>query len=271
MNAPAISVVLPVYNCERYLEKAIQSVLDQTFTDFELIIINDGSTDKTEFNILSFTDHRIVYVKNPQNKGLIYSLNRGIEMAQGQYIARMDADDICLPERLEKQKNFLDEHPGIAMTACLAMLIDEKGREKGIRKEDKKTTSPLQIRRKMPYENCIAHPTVMMRSGVFKKLLYKPNQKNIEDYDCWLRLLNRGYAIQKMEVPLLLYRTHEESVTNVHLRKINFFLKHFHMKRRFLARELMEGRINGFTFSVIIAAALDIVKGAGKAIKNMFK
>jgi glycosyltransferase involved in cell wall biosynthesis len=271
MNVPVISVVLPVYNGERYLEKAIQSVLDQSFTDFELIIINDGSTDKTEFIILSFPDPRIVYLKNQQNSGLIYSLNRGIEMAQGKYIARMDADDICLPDRLEKQKMFLDIHPGIAMTASLAVLIDEAGREKEIREEDKKTILPLQIRRKMPYENCIAHPTVMMRSELFKELLYKPYQKNIEDYDCWLRLLNCGYAIQKTDEPLLLYRTHEESITHVHLRKTNFFFKHFRMKTRFLAREIMEGRINGFTFRVIIAAALDIVKGAGKAIKNMFK
>ena len=100
MNVPAVSVILPAYNCEKFIGKAIQSVLQQTFTDFELIIVNDGSTDNTESIIYSFDDQRIVYLKNQHNQGLIYTLNKAITEANGKYIARMDADDICLPERI---------------------------------------------------------------------------------------------------------------------------------------------------------------------------
>jgi glycosyltransferase involved in cell wall biosynthesis len=98
MNVPAVSVILQAYNCEKFIGKAIQSVLQQTLTDFEFIIINDGSTDNTESIIHEFNDHRIVYLKNSKNEGLVSTLNKAIANANGKYIARMDADDICLPE-----------------------------------------------------------------------------------------------------------------------------------------------------------------------------
>lgn len=101
-----VSVVLPAYNAELYLKEAIDSVLSQTFTDFELIILNDGSIDRTEEIILSYNDSRIVYVKNEKNLGLIGTLNKGINLAKGKYIARMDADDICLPERFKNRLIF---------------------------------------------------------------------------------------------------------------------------------------------------------------------
>src|SRR4051812_24164992 len=103
MSSPAITILLPVYNCREYLHEAIISLLSQTFTDFELLILNDGSTDDTEKVIQSFSDNRVVYIKNESNKGLIYTLNKGVTLAKGKYIARMDADDISLPKRLQKQ------------------------------------------------------------------------------------------------------------------------------------------------------------------------
>jgi glycosyltransferase involved in cell wall biosynthesis len=271
MNVPAISVILPVYNCEKYIGKAIDSVLRQTFTDFELILINDGSTDQSENIILSFTDPRIVYIKNEKNCGLIYTLNRGIEQAKGKYIARMDADDVCMPERLAKQKLFLDEHDEIAMVASTVNFIDEHDREKGSWPLDRKTISPFSIRKVMPYENCIAHPSVMIRSDIIKKLQYKEYQKNIEDYDLWLRMLNCGMNIAKIEEPLLLYRLHGDSVTTIHLKSKNVFFTHSRMKRKFLAGEISSGRLNLFTFRVMLAAKLDILSGIGKALKNLFK
>jgi glycosyltransferase involved in cell wall biosynthesis len=111
MNAPEISIVLPAYNCEAFLTEAIESILNQTLKDFELIIINDGSTDKTEDVVKSFSDARIIYLKNETNSGLVYTLNKGIDIAKGKYIARMDGDDISLPTRLAKQKAILDENP----------------------------------------------------------------------------------------------------------------------------------------------------------------
>src|SRR5215204_4839876 len=125
MNVPAVSVVLPAYNCEKYIAKAIESVLRQTFTDFEFIIINDGSSDRTEEIIRSFSDPRILYQVNKINKGLVYTLNKGIDNAKGRYIARMDGDDIALPERFEKQFEYLQLNKEVDILATVVILIDE--------------------------------------------------------------------------------------------------------------------------------------------------
>ena len=269
MNSSVVSVILPAYNCEKYIGKSIQSVLQQTCTDFEVIIVNDGSTDKTEASILQYADQRIIYLKNPENKGLIYTLNRAIEHAQGKYIARMDADDICLPQRLAKQNEYLNTHPDTTMVASTISFIDETGNDKGIWPLDRKMISPDLIRNKMPFENCIAHPSIMIRSDILKKLKYNSRQVNIEDYDLWLRLLSRGYVIDKINEPLLLYRTHGDSVTHLYLKKKNFFFKHLRMKRIFLAKEILSGRINGFILRVIASTIVDFIKGTGKAIKKI--
>ena len=269
MNSPAVTVILPAYNCEKYIGKAIQSVLQQTFKDFELIIINDGSTDKTETSILQFNDPRIIYLQNSENKGLIYTLNRATELAKGNYIARMDSDDICASERLLKQVGYLDEHPETAMVATTINFIDANGNDKGIWPLDRKMISPPLIRNEMPFENCIAHPTIMIRADILKKLEYNPRQVNIEDYDLWLRLLNRGHVIAKLNEPLLWYRIHDDSITHVHLKKRNFFFKHLRMKRKFLTKEILSGRVNGFTLKVIVSTIVDFIKGTGKEIKKL--
>ena len=246
----------------------MQSVLEQTFSGFELIIINDGSTDNTESIINSLPDPRIVYLKNPLNKGLIYTLNKAIDLAQGKYIARMDADDICLPGRLALQKIFLDQQEDIAAVASTVDLINDKEEKTGSWDLDRQTITPGQIKKALLKQNCIAHPTVMIRSEIIKQLKYKEYQKNIEDYDLWLRMLNRGYRIAKLDEPLLLYRVHDSSITSIHLKKINPFFKHFLMKIKFLDRF---SHISGFAFSVFVSAIPDLIKGAGKAIKNIFR
>src|SRR6478752_4840840 len=209
MNVPAVSVILPAYNCEKYIAKAIESVLHQTFTDLELIIVNDGSTDRTEEIIRSFSDPRILYQVNNTNKGLVFTLNKGIDIANGSYIARMDGDDICHPERLAKQKIFLDQNDEITIIASTIDFINEQEEKTSIWELDRQTITPEQIKKAMLKQNCIAHPTVMIRSEVLKKMKYKEYQKNIEDYDLWLRMLNRGYKIAKLNEPLLLYRIHD--------------------------------------------------------------
>src|SRR5690349_23996482 len=214
MNDPAISVLLPVHNGAPFLRKSIDSVLSQSFPDFELIIINDGSTDESAQIILSYNDERIRYVENERNIGLIESLNKGIELAKGQYIARMDADDICVSDRLLMQKKFLDENTDISFVATTVTYIDENEEITGFWDLDRETISEDLIRETMIRKNYISHPTVMGKSTDFKKLRYKPYQKNIEDYDLWLRALNRGLRIAKLPTPLLLYRQHSHSVTS---------------------------------------------------------
>jgi glycosyltransferase involved in cell wall biosynthesis len=271
MNSPSISIILPAFNSEAFIAEAIRSVLSQTCTDFELIIINDGSTDRTEEIILSFNDPRIQYHRNETNSGLIYTLNKAIDLAKANYIARMDADDSCLPERLSIQKNYLDQYDDIDVVAAPVIFIDHAGKETGVWELDRKTILPARIKKIMPYENCVAHPSVMIRAAVLKEFRYKAYQKNIEDYDLWLRLLNRGYNIGKTEIPLLLYRVHDASITGTTLKKKNFFFKHAAMKRKFLWREMKEGQINGFTIKVIVSFLGDLLKGTGKSVKNVFK
>lgn len=266
---PEVSVILPAYNCGRFLKEAVESVLHQTFSNFELIILNDGSTDDTETIIHLIKDKRIVYVKNDENKGLVYTLNRGIDLARGGYIARMDGDDICLPERFENQKTYLDQNKNTAAVASTIVFINENGTKTGEWKIDQHTISNDQIRKIMPYENCIAHPSVMIRSEILKVFQYKPCQKNIEDYDLWLRMLNRGLYISKIDKPLLLYRIHQTSVTGSFLKNKNFFYKHAGMKWKFLINELRAGKITYFAIKVSMALLLDIIKGTAKSIKSI--
>src|ERR1700681_1475187 len=128
VKTPLVSVVLPVYNGERYLTQSINSILFQTYSNWELIIINDGSSDNTENLILNYPDKRIKYISNDGNKGIIYSLNKGLEKAKGEFIARLDADDVALPFRIEKQVEFLTENTDYAMCGSYFQTIDSNGK-----------------------------------------------------------------------------------------------------------------------------------------------
>ena len=127
-HSPLVSIVLPVYNGERYLAASLDSVLAQTYQNWELVIINDGSTDGTENLILNYPDKRIKYLPNDSNKGIIFSLNRGLQESKGVYIARLDADDIALPNRFEKQVEFLSENTDYALCGSYFQTIDSNGR-----------------------------------------------------------------------------------------------------------------------------------------------
>ncbi len=222
MPSPKVSVIMPVFNASTYLGEAIQSILNQTFTDFEFIILNDGSTDQSEQVILSFADKRIRYVKNDRNSGVIFTLNKGIDMAQGEWIARMDGDDISDSRRFEKQLEYLNTHAGSVVLATRISLINEKGDISGVWKDDEAAITCPQIRAWLPRNNCIAHPTIMMRTAVLKKYRYHENQLHSEDYDLWLRLVSDGIDIHKLNEPLLNHRIHTSSVTRS--QKQNVFL-----------------------------------------------
>jgi len=269
--SPAISIILPAYNSAAYLNEAIESLLQQTFTDFELLIINDGSTDNTELLVQSFNDPRIIYSKNDKNHGLIYTLNKGIKMAKGNYIARMDADDICMPNRLEVQKQWLDTHPETAVVSSLIEFIDENSTVTGHWKLDTETTTIVAIRKVMPYENCIAHPTIMGRKSILQAYPYNPRQQHIEDYDLWLRLLADGHIIDKIPQVLLQYRVHSSSITISKLRKTNFFFKHFAFKKRYIASRIKSKKFNAFDVNVSLQMALDLARGVGKEVKKALK
>lgn len=209
-KCPEISVIMPVYNGEGYLREAIESVLCQTFGDFELIIINDGSTDSSERIIKSFDDGRIVYLRNETNLKLISTLNRGVEVAKGNYIARMDADDRCMPDRFEKQIRFLESHKDIDLCGSWAHLINLQGNRTG---RLRNVCDPELISCLLLFTCPLLHPSVMGRASVFKENPYNPEMLHIEDIELWGRLSGRGTAITNIPEYLLEYRWHDSNVS----------------------------------------------------------
>lgn len=206
MTSPKVSVLMSVYNNAPYLEKAVQSILNQTFSDFELIIVDDGSTDESATIIQNQSDSRIRFLQNEDNNGLAKSLNRGLDIAKGDYIARMDGDDISLPHRLETQVKFLDQHPEIGVLGSRMQVISA---------DDERLFNydvPLEhslIVWNLFFGWTFAHPTVMMRAHLLKEVDgYNTSIAAAQDVELWSRLVGRTQFANLPE-KLVQYRTHE--------------------------------------------------------------
>lgn len=197
MNAPMVSVILSVYNGEIYIGRAVESVLSQTFTDFEFIIVNDGSTDGTSCLLSELNDPRVVLVAQ-DNKGLIASLNTGCSMAKGKYLARQDADDVSLPERLEKQVAFMEAHPDVGLLGTAYRQVDEDG------KELRSVTPPGDdrgLRKALIRYNPFCHGSVLERKSVFEDCGgYRLDLKHVEDYGLWFEFARRSRLANLPEV-----------------------------------------------------------------------
>lgn len=205
---------MAVYNGQKYLAEAVDSILNQTFTNFEFLIINDGSTDNSREIILSFDDPRIRIVDNPDNIGLARSLNRGLQLAQGELIARQDADDISYPNRIEQQFRFLEMHPEVILLGTGVRTIDESGRPH----PDKLyvPTSLTAIRWYLMFGNAFAHTSVMFRRNIIWDKLggYDEVFDRIEDYELWSRVA-RSFIVENLPNVLIDYRYHYGSITSV--------------------------------------------------------
>jgi glycosyltransferase involved in cell wall biosynthesis len=260
MSTAMVTVLMPVYNAERFLKQAVQSVLSQTFTDFELLIINDGSTDASVSIIQSFDDPRIRLVHNEKNIGVIGTLNKGLALAKGQYIARMDADDCCLPIRLEKQIRYLGRNSEVAVLATHIIQVNAHDEELGHWDDDIQNTKPYQIFKTLAKTNCIAHPTVMMRTEIVRSYGYHENQKGSEDWDLWMRLVSDGYRIDKLPEFLLKYRLHSTSVTAIHNRGLSIEKKINRVRFIFLKDRLKKFRLKKFELLVIVAILRTIAR-----------
>lgn len=248
---PTVIVLLPVYNAAGFIAQTIESILAQTFTDFELLLINDGSSDESVKIIEQFTDPRIRLVHNERNLGLIETLNRGAALARGKYIARMDADDVALPQRLEKQVNFLEQHSGIHVVAAFVDFINTDGEVTGSWSTDRAANTEAAIQAMMPQTNCIAHPAVMIRTETLRQFLYSPAQKGAEDYDLWLRMLAAGKHIAKIEEVLLHYRIHPASITVQLKAAVPLEKRLLRIKRKFVAGQLRRLRLSKILVAVI--------------------
>jgi glycosyltransferase involved in cell wall biosynthesis len=205
---PKISVLMPVYNCASYIAESVDSILTQTYEDFELILIDDCSSDGTAEYLESLSDPRIKFIRKPQNTGLTNSLNMGLEIACGEYIARMDGDDISLPDRFGKQVEFMDSNPDVVVCGTFFLVIGS---------EDKFTPnlSNDSLVMDLMINSPIAHPTVFIRNSVIKAnhIRYDPVYESAEDYKMWTVLSEYGALANVSEI-LLHYRIHPEQTTN---------------------------------------------------------
>lgn len=202
---------MPAYNAEKYLREAIDSILSQTYKDFELIIVNDGSTDSTKEIILSYSDPRIIYLENECNSGICITLNNGLNAAHGKYIARMDSDDVSVPDRFEKQVAFLDAHPEIGVVGSFLQLMDENGRFMYVFEN---ASDPNECWVNMIFATCVGHPSVLIRRSCLDEnsLRYEEYFRGMEDFFLWWQLA-KYTKISNIQEPLLNYRCHSRQIT----------------------------------------------------------
>lgn len=220
ITEPTISVILPVYNGGDYLSYAIESILNQTFTDFELIIINDGSTDSTYDVIKNFAikDKRIIAI-NRENKGLISSLNEALDISKGKFIARMDADDIALPNRLQKQIDYLLETK-LDICGCHYFEINEANNIIGLRLVP---TTQEMITIALTSNVPFAHPSILMNKEFLTKNKLKygcGTEKYAEDLNLWIQMFNSGAKFGNVDDILFRYRILPNSLSRVRQKKI---------------------------------------------------
>ena len=193
-----VSIVMPAYNAAPFLRQAVDSILSQTFTDFEFIVVDDGSTDSTLAILDGYSDPRIRVIKSEHNLGLPGALNLGLSAARGEYIARMDADDVSLPERLMKQVSWLDENPETSVLGTFSIRIDPQGRYHEfipVPTGDKEIS-----RRLLSDANPIIHGSVMMRSVVVQKVggyrdIFPMQRTMISGYELWMLELSEIFPI----------------------------------------------------------------------------
>lgn len=212
---PEISVIMPVYNAEEYLSMAINSIINQTCQDWELVIINDGSSDSSEKIILSYSDERIKYFRNEQNLGLINTLNRAIDLCTGNYIARMDADDISESNRFDLLLKFMNTHTDYAMCGSNALVIDKNNVVTG-KILNFSSNELLQIN--LLFSVPFVHPSVMFRTEVLKANRYSSEYQHAEDYELWCRISDQ-YKVANISNLLLKYRWHDSNVSVLHAEK----------------------------------------------------
>lgn len=211
MNAPRTTVLMSVHNGGRWLRAAVESVLAQTWRDFEFLILDDASTDASAAQIESFDDPRIRLIRLPENIGLTRSLNRGLREARGELIARQDADDLSAPERLATQVAFLDAHPNVALVGAQARLIDAGGHSRGVRDLPLESAS---IRWLSLLDNPIIHTAVLARAAVIRDELggYDESFPCCQDYNLWARVLVRG-MVGNLPERLVAVREHGGSIS----------------------------------------------------------
>ncbi len=229
MNTSIISIIMPVYNSSLFIREAIDSILQQTFINFELIVVDDESTDDSVSIVNSYNDKRIRLLLNEHD--FIGSLNLGIHNARGKYIARMDADDVMLPDRLQKQVDYMERHPEIAVCGSWAKVF---GAGEGMIRT---ITDHEEIVSSMLLYNPMVHPSVIIRKSVFENNLYQTGYPCAEDYKLWTELASKEFRFVNIPEVLLKYRRSANQVTQT--RQEEMFQSNFRIQMEY-AEQIME-------------------------------
>ena len=206
---PKVTVLMPVYNGEKYLKESIESILNQTFTDFEFLIINDGSIDNTFKIIKSYKDPRIRLLENEKNLGLVATRNRGIKESLGEFIALLDSDDVAYPKRLKKQINFLESHSEFGIVGSWINIIDANGKLTSV--AWKKNFVPEKIPAILLFHNYFTQSSITLRKSALPQEWYRPGFSPAEDYDIWIRVAEKSKTWSLPEI-LVKYRIHENNI-----------------------------------------------------------
>lgn len=208
---PTVSIILPCYNADKYLQECLDSIFAQTFTDFELILIDDGSVDDTKSIIKSNIDPRLIYISNRKNSGIVSSLNKGIKLAKGRYIARMDSDDVIAKMRLQMQVDFLEKNSDYGMVGCWHNVINADGM---LINRMQYPVDSDELRLLLLFRNQFAHPSIVLRTTIVKELLYDDDFKYCEDYELWTRMAEHA-KVANLPDYLLSYRIHDENSSSL--------------------------------------------------------
>lgn len=211
INGPKVTVFMAAYNAEPFIAEAISSILGQSFENFELLIVNDGSTDRTVEVIQSFTDPRIKLIHNGTNKGLAYTRNRALDEAQGEFIAVLDSDDIAVSDRLQLQYDYMTNHQEVALCSGHAALIDGRGRPIG---QQFIVPTGNAVNMEMFFGNPFINSAAMFRADVLKEFHGYREFVPAEDFDFFLRISEK-YPVANMDRLLVYYRVHDQNISTI--------------------------------------------------------
>jgi glycosyltransferase involved in cell wall biosynthesis len=228
-----ISVLMPVFNVEVYVAEALASIQSQTFTDIEIVVVDDGSTDCTPRIVEQFAsaDPRIILLRTPRNLGLSAALNFGLAHCHAPFIARMDGDDIALPTRLEKQLQYLEKNPGVALVGCATMAIDQSGRAIPGLRVSRKPARDEEIANTMLLASPCLH-IWLARSELYAQLSGYREMATAEDYDFLLRAISAGFRVSNIPEPLMLIRRRAGNLSSrLEQRKAHYYIIHLYRER----------------------------------------
>lgn len=221
INPPTISVILSVYNAEKYIAETVESVLNQTYSDFELIIIDDGSIDNSMNILRSYSDHRI-QLFTQANAGQGATLKRGLGLAKGKYIARQDSDDVSFPTRFEKQIQFLEQHPEIALLGTWAQIIDENGNKEN--RYHQHPSNPDELKLDLVFNNPTVHSSIMFRKEITDEIGgYSTQRKSFEDFDLIARV-SQHFPVSNLPEVLLYYREVSTGISKSNSKQYNLWV-----------------------------------------------